>query len=77
MSSASSPATSPALIPGTLLSEWGDEYLVTSQSLPAYEGSNWNMLFATFIPQRSVTKMSSKVVDFERNQRVIAAWSSS
>ncbi len=61
------------LIPGTLLSDWGDEYLVTSQSLPAYEGSNWNMLFATFIPQRSVAKMSSKVIDFERNQRLIAA----
>ncbi|MEA3640923.1 MAG: ATP-binding protein [Lamprobacter sp.] len=61
------------LIPGTLLSEWSDEYLVTSQSLPAYEGSNWNLLFATFIPQRSVAKMSSNVVDFERNQRLIAA----
>ncbi|MBK5931721.1 PAS domain-containing sensor histidine kinase [Halochromatium salexigens] len=61
------------LIPGTLLSEWSDEYLVTSQSLPAYEGSNWNMLFATFIPQRIVTKMSDKVIDFERNQRLIAA----
>ncbi len=61
------------LIAGTLLNEWTDQYLVTSQSLPAYEGSNWNMLFATFIPQRSVAKMSSKVVDFERNQRLIAA----
>ncbi len=61
------------LIPGSLLSEWSDEYLVTSQSLPAYEGSNWNMLFATFIPERLVAKMSSNVSDFERNQRLIAA----
>jgi len=61
------------LIPGTSLSEWSDTYLVTSQSLPAYEGSNWNMLFATFIPQQIVAKMSRKVVDFERNQRLIAA----
>ncbi|MBK1707158.1 PAS domain-containing sensor histidine kinase [Halochromatium glycolicum] len=61
------------LMPGTALSEWTDTYLVTSQSLPAYEGSNWNMLFTTFIPQQIVAKMSGKVVDFERNQRLIAA----
>ena len=61
------------LLPGSLLSAWSDEYLVTSQSLPAYEGSNWNMLFATFIPERIVAKMSDKVIDFERNQRLIAA----
>jgi PAS domain S-box-containing protein len=61
------------LIPGTVLSDWNDAYLVTSQSLPAYEGSNWNMLFATFIPEQSVAKMSGKVVEFERTQRLIAA----
>jgi two-component system sensor kinase FixL len=53
--------------------QWGDEFVVTSQSLPEYEGSNWNMLFATFIPHSSVHKMSERVVDFERKQRLIAA----
>jgi len=61
------------LIPGTLLEQWGDEFLVTSQSLPKYEGSNWNMLFATFIPHSSVEKMTERVVEFERSQRLIAA----
>jgi PAS domain S-box-containing protein len=61
------------LIPGTALEEWSEDFVVTSQSLPEYEGSNWNMLFATFIPQRSVAKMSERVVDFERKQRLIAA----
>jgi PAS domain S-box-containing protein len=61
------------LLPGTLLSQWQDDFLITSQSLPKYEGSNWNMLFATFIPQSSVAKMSGKVIDFERQQRLIAA----
>jgi PAS domain S-box-containing protein len=61
------------LIPGTQLDEWRDDFVITSQSLPEYEGSNWNMLFATFIPQSSVAKMSERVVDFERNQRLIAA----
>jgi PAS domain S-box-containing protein len=62
-----------ALLPGTPLEQWADHFLITSQSLPEYEGSNWNMLFATFIPHSSVAKMSERVVDFERNQRVIAA----
>ncbi|MCF7992324.1 MAG: PAS domain S-box protein [Thiohalocapsa sp.] len=61
------------LLPGTKLEQWTDNYLVTSQALPEYEGSNWNMLFATFIPNRSVTQMSERVVRFERNQRIIAA----
>jgi two-component system sensor kinase FixL len=61
------------LIPGTLLEEWDDEYVVTSQSLPEYEGSNWNMLFATFIPQRSAQQITDRIVDFVRKQRVIAA----
>ena len=61
------------LLPGTQLDQWTQDFLVTSQSLPEYEGSNWNMLFATFIPNSSVAKMSERVVDFERNQRVIAA----
>ena len=61
------------LIPGTLISQWKDAYLITSQSLPEYEGSDWNLLFATFIPHDSVKKMTSRVRNFERRQRVIAA----
>jgi PAS domain S-box-containing protein len=61
------------LRPGTQLDDWSSSFLITSQSLPRYEGSNWNMLFATFIPNSSVAKMSERVVDFERNQRIIAA----
>ncbi len=61
------------LIPGTQVSKWEDAYLITSQSLPEYEGSDWNLLFATFIPHDSVKKMSSRVRNFERRQRVIAA----
>jgi two-component system, LuxR family, sensor kinase FixL len=61
------------LFPGTQMEQWADEFVITSQSLPEYEGSNWNMLFATFIPHSSVDAMSERVVDFERNQRLIAA----
>ena len=61
------------LFPGTLMEQWADEFVITSQSLPKYEGSNWNMLFATFIPHSSVDAMTERVVDFERNQRLIAA----
>ena len=61
------------LVPGTLLSAWQDLYLITSQSLPEYEGSDWNLLFATFIPHDSVDRMSGRVRNFERQQRVRAA----
>jgi len=64
---------SQVLLPGTKLSEWQDTYLITSQSLPEYEGSDWNLQFATFIPHDSVTKMGSQVSNFERQQRVRAA----
>jgi PAS domain S-box-containing protein len=62
-----------ALIPGTQIAQWQDAYLITSQSLPHYEGSDWNLQFATFIPHDSVKRMSSRVRNFERRQRVIAA----
>ena len=61
------------LHPGSSLAEWKKHFLVTSQSLPVYEGSDSNMLFATFIPQHSVEKMSRHVMRFERRQRLIAA----
>jgi len=61
------------LTPGTRLSEWQDDYLITTQSLPEYEGTDWNLLFATFISHRSVTEMSGRVRNFEQQQRVRAA----
>jgi PAS domain S-box-containing protein len=61
------------LMPDTPLSQWTDEYLITSQSLPQYEGSDWNLLLATFISHASVDKMSRHVRHFERRQRGIAA----
>ncbi|WP_133510517.1 PAS domain-containing sensor histidine kinase [Candidatus Thiosymbion oneisti] len=61
------------LVPGTRLSEWRDTYLITTQSLPEYEGTDWNLLLATFISHQSVTKMSSRVRNFEQQQRVRAA----
>lgn len=61
------------LIPGTRLSEWRDAYLITTQSLPEYEGTDWSLLLATFIPHHSVKKMSSRVRNFEQQQRVRAA----
>lgn len=61
------------LTPGTRLSEWRDAYLITTQSLPEYEGTDWNLLLATFISHWSVTKMSSRVRNFEQQQRVRAA----
>lgn len=62
-----------ALVPGSLVEDWTDSYLITRQSLPAYEGSNWNMLFATFLPEQSIKRMSRHTVHFERRQRLVAA----
>ncbi|NEX21583.1 PAS domain S-box protein [Thiorhodococcus mannitoliphagus] len=64
---------SQALVPETTLGDWEDTYVITSQSLPEYEGSNSNLLFATFVPHASVEKMSRHVRIFERRQRLIAA----
>lgn len=61
------------LVPGTPLEAFRDDLLITLQSLPHYEGANWNMLFATFIHHSSVAAMSARVVNFERQQRLIAA----
>jgi len=61
------------LIPDTRLSEWEDDYLITTQSLLEYEGTDWNLLLATFISHHSVAKMSGRVRNFEQQQRVRAA----
>ncbi len=52
---------------------WGDGYLVTSQSLSQYEGMDDNLLFATFVTQANVERMSRHVRIFERRQRFFAA----
>jgi two-component system sensor kinase FixL len=61
------------VLTGTQIDSWADRYLITSQSLPEYEGTDWNLLFATFIPHDSVKKMTARVRDLERRQRTIAA----
>ncbi len=62
-----------AVLSGTQMDQWEDRFLITSQSLPQYEGTDWNLLFATFIPHDSVKKMTARVRDVERRQRTIAA----
>jgi two-component system sensor kinase FixL len=62
------------LMPGTSLAQWEDSYLITSQSLPQYEGSDWNVVFTTFVPLSNVDKMSRHVRNFEWRQRAIAAF---
>ena len=62
-----------ALVPESALSDWRDSYVITSQSLPEYEGSDSNLLFATFVHHARVEKMSRHVRNFERRQRFIAA----
>ena len=61
------------LIPGTPLSLWRREYLITSQSLRGYEGTDLNLLFTTLVSHASVERMSRHVRIFERRQRGIAA----
>ncbi len=61
------------LLADTSVEQWTDDFLVTSQSLPQYEGSDWNLLFTTFIPLDSVERASRHVRLFERRQRAIAA----
>ncbi|WP_052348267.1 PAS domain-containing sensor histidine kinase [Imhoffiella purpurea] len=64
---------SSALPLGSTLADWSDTYIITSQSLPEYEGSDSNLLFATFVPNASLEKMSRHVRIFERRQRFFAA----
>jgi PAS domain S-box-containing protein len=61
------------VLPGTPVDAWKDDYLVTLQSLPGYEGTDWNLLFATFVSHDNVEKIARRVGHFERRQRVIAA----
>ena len=64
---------SAVLPPGKTLKQLGDDYLVTSQSLPQYEGADTNLLFATLVTQGNLERMSRHVRIFERRQRFLAA----
>ena len=66
-------ADSANLVPGSTPNQWGDRYLMTSQSLPQYEGADDNLLFATFVTQGNVERMSRHVRIFEHRQRLFAA----
>jgi len=61
------------LTPGTSLSLWRQEYLITSQSWQGYEDSDLTLLFTTLVSHASVERMSRHVRIFERRQRGIAA----
>lgn len=61
------------LIPGTTMDVSDEGLLVTSQSLPGYEGVDSNLLFATVVTQANVERMSRHVRIFERRQRFYAA----
>ena len=62
-----------ALLAGSRVDQWMDDYQITFQSLIEYEGADWNGVFATFLPQDSVATVAKRVGQFERRQRVIAA----
>lgn len=57
----------------SLLSDWSETHVITSQALPEYEGSDSNLMFATLVPQSRVERMSRHVRIFERRQRFYAA----
>lgn len=61
------------LRPGSDLDVWREQYLVTTQALPQYEDSDWDLLFATFVSHASVERMSRHVRSFEWRQRALAA----
>ena len=66
-------ADSTNLAPGTTSDQWSERYRVTSQSLPQYEGTDDNLLFATFVTQGNVERMSRHVRIFDHRQRLYAA----
>jgi len=61
------------LRPGSDLDAWREHYLVTTQALPRYVDSDWDLQFATFVSHASVERMSRHVRSFEWRQRALAA----
>ncbi len=58
---------------GTEVEQWRGEYQVTFRSLSQYEGADWNVMFATLVPQDLVATLARRVGQFEERQRVITA----
>ncbi len=59
------------LPPASPLTEWERDYVVTAQSFFEHEGSDLNMLFATFMPRWGMAATSSSVTRLVRRQRII------
>ncbi len=61
------------LLPATQVEQWTGDFLVTSQSFTEYEGADWNVMFATFMPLDSVAAMSDRVRRLDERQRLISS----
>lgn len=61
------------LPPGTELDRWRDAYLIVSRPLSEDDGSDSNLLLATFATPTKAERMSRHVRIFEQRQRALAA----
>jgi PAS domain S-box-containing protein len=50
-----------------------EDFVVTAQSFFEYEGSDFNMLFATFVPRAGVEATGARIIELERYQRLLGA----
>lgn len=58
---------------GTEVDQWRGDYQITFRSLSQYEGTDWNVMFATFVPHDVVATLARRVGQFEERHRVITA----
>jgi PAS domain S-box-containing protein len=58
---------------GQTVDELGHRFVVTAQSFFEYEGSDLNMLFATFVRRAGVEATGQRVLELERQQRLVGA----
>lgn len=58
---------------GTEVDQWRGDYQITFRSLSQYEGADWNVMFATFVPHDLVATLARRVGQFEERHRVISA----
>jgi len=58
---------------GSPVDRWSGEYQITFQSLTQYEGTDWNVMFATLVPEGIVAGLAKRVGQFEERQRLISA----
>ncbi|MEJ2693457.1 MAG: PAS domain S-box protein [Candidatus Thiodiazotropha sp.] len=61
-----------SIYPTTLLGEWEDRYLVTSQALVEYQGAEQNLLFATFLSREATTRTMQNITTLAQHDRLIA-----